>query len=121
MKSVTRHHEHALQEGVIRDDVKDFAAEAWATTGLATYRGIVRCPCGTPVLLHVEAMWRNPELTVLRTAISGESCPDCGRALSPSAVTYAGIYSAGWPLIPATTVNTTDLYHAIALMEWENR
>jgi hypothetical protein len=113
--------EQALSSDAILDDVRALAVHFPSLTGLATYRGIVRCSCGRPVLLHMETVWRNQEPTVLRAAISGENCPDCGRALSPSVVTYAGIYSAGWPLIPTTTVNSADLHHAVALLELEKK
>jgi hypothetical protein len=111
--------ECATKEGVICDDVKDFAAGAWATTGLATYRGIGRCSCGTPMPLHIETYWRGSEPTLLRVSISGEQCPDCGAVLSLSTVIYRGIYSPGWPFIPATPINIADLSLALAVMERE--
>lgn len=101
--------EQALSSNAILDDVREIAGHFPVLVGLATYRGIVRCPCGTPVRLHIETVWSKQQPTVLRAAISGANCPDCGGVLAPSAVSYAGIYSAGWPLIPATTVNKTDL------------
>jgi hypothetical protein len=55
---------------------------------------------------------------LLRATIAGQRCPDCGGTVSPSAVTYAGIYSPGWPLIPVTKISKSDLYQALALMEW---
>ena len=121
MNSTTMNLDRATKEGVIREDVKDFAAGGRITTGLATYRAIVRCSCGTPVPLHIETFWRGGEPTMLLASISAESCPDCGGSLMPSTVAYAGIYSLGWPFMPATTYSSADLYHAIALMEVKRR
>lgn len=121
MNSTTMSLECAMNQGIIRDDVKELAAGAWATIGLATFRGIVRCACGTPVPLHIETYWRGQEPTLLRASIGGEQCPDCGAALSPSTVIYRGIYSPGWPFIPATPISSADLYHAMDLMEAKRR
>jgi len=109
--------ERATKGGAIRDNVKEIAAHASIPEGLAIYRGIVGCPCGTPVLLHIETIWRNHEPTVLRATISGDCCPDCGSVLSPESVVYAGIYSPGWPIVPATFISTADIYHAMTLRE----
>jgi hypothetical protein len=94
----------ALAEGAILDDVKAFPL---TPDGLATYRGVVRCPCGTPVLLHVETVWRNRVPSLLGVRLGGECCPGCGAALAP-AVRYLGLFSPGWPAVPATAFSPWD-------------
>jgi hypothetical protein len=111
----------ATHTGVIHADVKEIAVSVSAPAGLVTYRGIVRCSCGAPVPVHIETLWQNQQPTLLRVAICAENCPDCGAGLSPPTVTYAGIYSPGFPFIPATTISDADLHYALALMELKDR
>lgn len=105
--------ELAKKEGVILNDVLKIAIGCSAMSQILTFRGIATCPCGWPLILHIETIRREEELTLLYDAISGEYCPDCDSVLSRSTVSYAGIYSAGWPLMPATPISAAELYIAI--------
>jgi hypothetical protein len=109
----------AVSMGVVLDDVKECAACHFTPEGFTTFRGIGRCVCGTPVLLHIEGVWRNGNPVLLHVRVGGEHCPDCGSALTPTVVTWAGIYSPGAPFIPATTISTNDVCNALALLELE--
>ena len=55
----------------------------------------------------------SPFIAQCRSHKAGERCPDCGGALISETVIFAGIYSPGWPAIPATATSAADLYQVL--------
>lgn len=109
--------EQALGDPKILDEVGDCLKGFRVETVAGTVRAVgKRCSCNTPVLVLITVRCR-PVLTVLRASIASGRCEDCSAAMSPKTVTYAGIFSPGWPAIPATVVSRADLYHWLELLE----
>jgi hypothetical protein len=91
------------------DDVKRYAAFPRTSAGMATYRALGACPCGTPVPIHVVAVWSGKEPSILTASVCGESCPDCEGKLTPQEVIYVGISSPGYPALPATGFSVNEV------------
>jgi hypothetical protein len=111
---------HALVTGELLADIRRCQAPNHVQTSIATYKAIGRCHCGWPILIHVVVR-QGQESAGLDAAILAESCPGCSRALSPVSVSYAGIYSTGRPMIPATAIGHQDLAAALAILEAEKQ
>lgn len=105
--------ERASETGKLLDDVLRCPVPRRAETQTATYHALGQCVCGlrVPILITVR-LGSVPR--IVRAAVCGEHCPECGAALSPATVTYLGISGPGWPFVPATVVSTWKVSPVIA-------